>query len=133
MGADAQFAVEVVYGTSQKVESLFPGEFLLDRTEAVAFELSGLSTIIDRVREQGLGKIPQAIPIGVSQWPDVQVLLNSISGLNYWVDRGYFEWSFGSSDWGMSVRVDSEAFRRFVERVSTAQPKNFEELEPLLP
>jgi hypothetical protein len=43
LGADAQFAVEVVYGTSQKVESLFPGEFLLDRTEAVAFELSGLS------------------------------------------------------------------------------------------
>jgi hypothetical protein len=41
LGADAQFAVEVVYGTSQKVESLFPGEFLLDRTEAVAFERGG--------------------------------------------------------------------------------------------
>ena len=43
LGADAQFAVEIVYGTSQKVESLFPGEFLLDRSEIEAFQLSGLS------------------------------------------------------------------------------------------
>lgn len=43
VGFDNQFAVAVVYGTSQRVDLLFPGEFLLDRGEPDAFLLSGLS------------------------------------------------------------------------------------------
>jgi hypothetical protein len=43
LGFENQFAVEVAYGTSQKVDSLFPGEFLLDRNAVDAFQLSGLS------------------------------------------------------------------------------------------
>lgn len=43
LGEDQQFAVEVAYGTSQKVEILYSGEFLISRADADAFQLSGLS------------------------------------------------------------------------------------------
>ena len=40
---DGQPAVEVAYGTSQKVDRLFPGEFLITPEDGEAFRLSGLS------------------------------------------------------------------------------------------
>jgi hypothetical protein len=43
LGVDQQFAVEVVYGTSQKTDALYSGEFLIERPDADAFLLSGLS------------------------------------------------------------------------------------------
>lgn len=43
LGTEYQFAVEVAYGTSQKVDSLYRGEFLIDRADGDAFLLSGLS------------------------------------------------------------------------------------------
>lgn len=43
LGTDQQFAVEVAYGTSQKVDSLYSGEFLVTGSDGDAFQLSGLS------------------------------------------------------------------------------------------
>ncbi len=43
LGAEQQFAVKVVYGTSQKIDPLYSGEFLIDRPDGAAFQLSGLS------------------------------------------------------------------------------------------
>jgi hypothetical protein len=43
VGTEDQFAVQVAYGTSQKVDSLYSGEFVIDRRDKVAFKLSGLS------------------------------------------------------------------------------------------
>lgn len=43
LGTDQQFAVEVAYGTSQKTDLLYSGEFLIDTSEGDAFKLSGLS------------------------------------------------------------------------------------------
>ncbi len=36
-------AVEVIYGTSQKLDRLYPGEFAITPEDGSAFELSGLS------------------------------------------------------------------------------------------
>ena len=43
LNVDQQYAVRVVYGTSQKVDALHSGEFLIDRSDSDAFQLSGLS------------------------------------------------------------------------------------------
>lgn len=43
LGADLQFAVEVAYGTSKKIDPLYSGEFLIDRSDGEAFRLAGLS------------------------------------------------------------------------------------------
>ena len=43
LGAEEQYAVQVVYGTSQKVDSLYSGEFMIARDDKEAFKLSGLS------------------------------------------------------------------------------------------
>lgn len=43
LGEEQQFAVSVAYGTSQKVESLYSGEFLISKSDGDAFQLSGLS------------------------------------------------------------------------------------------
>ena len=44
LGDDEQrFVVQVAYGTSQKVDALLPGEFLLASDGSEAFRLSGLS------------------------------------------------------------------------------------------
>jgi hypothetical protein len=40
---DDQIAVQVAYGTSQKVERLFPGEFAITPDDNAAFAVSGLS------------------------------------------------------------------------------------------
>ncbi len=45
LGQDQGFAVQVAYGTSQKVDALYPGEFLLTREDEEAYKLSGLSFI----------------------------------------------------------------------------------------
>lgn len=43
LGDEPRFAVEIAYGTSQKVDSLFSGEFLIDKADGEAFQLAGLS------------------------------------------------------------------------------------------
>ena len=43
VGTEDQFVVQVAYGTSQKVDSLYSGEFAIDRRDKVVFKLSGLS------------------------------------------------------------------------------------------
>lgn len=43
LGAEDQFAVKVVYGTSRKIDPLYSGEFLISRVDREAFQLSGLS------------------------------------------------------------------------------------------
>lgn len=43
LGTDGQFAVKVAYGTSQKIDPLYAGEFLITRSDGEAFQLSGLS------------------------------------------------------------------------------------------
>ena len=43
LGSDQQFAVKVAYGTSQKTDSLYPGEFIIETADGAAFRLSGLS------------------------------------------------------------------------------------------
>ena len=40
---DGKPAVAVAYGTSQRVEALYPGEFAITRTDREAFDLAGLS------------------------------------------------------------------------------------------
>ena len=41
--SDAHFIVSIAYGTSQKIDTLFPGEFLIDHRDGDAWKLSGLS------------------------------------------------------------------------------------------
>jgi hypothetical protein len=43
LDADQQFAVQVAYGTSQRVDSLYSGEFVIDNRDNQVFKLSGLS------------------------------------------------------------------------------------------
>ena len=38
-----QFYVEVVYGTSQKIDRLYPGEFVITGHDEAAWQISGLS------------------------------------------------------------------------------------------
>lgn len=92
-----------------------------------------LSKVVSRLREQGLGKIRRESKIEHPKWGQAECCLRSIKGFQYWVDRGYLEWSYGLADWGMDAPVDGDNFRRFVDRVAKAQPKSFEDLEPLLP
>jgi hypothetical protein len=43
LGVAQQFAVQVIYGTSKKVDSLHSGEFLIADDEGEPYKLSGLS------------------------------------------------------------------------------------------
>lgn len=65
IGHDEQYAVKVVYGTSQRVDNLFSGEFQITPADGEAYRLAGLSypTKFD------LGKVAE-LPFN-NQWFDV--------------------------------------------------------------
>ena len=75
-----RYAVEVVYGTSQKTDDLRSGEFLITRTDRDAFHLAGLSyptkfnfkSRVELPFNREWFKVPPAAPFG--QVPKMGVL-----------------------------------------------------------
>lgn len=67
------------------------------------------------------------------KWNQFESILSHINGLEWHVDRGYFEWFLRPTDSGLSARCDSPSFRSFVDRVLATPPTTFGEFEGLLP
>lgn len=66
-------------------------------------------------------------------WVQCEAILSAIPGLEFHIDRGYFEWFRRPVESGLTVRCDDPAFQRFVDRVVDTPPVTFEEFERLLP
>ena len=66
-------------------------------------------------------------------WEQFRGILSAIPGLEWYIDRGYFEWFRRPLESGLSVRCDDPAFQRFVDRVVITAPVTFDDFESLLP
>lgn len=93
-----------------------------------------LGDLIARIREWGIGRLRHDWLDRPTEWADAQRVLDSISGLRWWVDRGYFEWEYPPTDRGLSQEpCGSESFKRFIQRLVETKPSSFAEFERLLP
>ena len=93
-----------------------------------------LGTLIAKIREWGIGRLRHSWVDRPAAWAEAERVLNSISGLRWWVDRGYFEWEYPPTDRGLSQEpCGSESFKRFIQRLVEMKPSSFAEFERLLP
>ena len=69
------------------------------------------------------------------RWRTVESILLQITGLEFWVDKGHFEWRYSTFVTQGIVREPcaNASFSRFMDRVINHPPTTFEDFERLLP
>lgn len=93
-----------------------------------------LSDLIASIRKWGIARLRLAWVDRPQEWVTAESILNSIPGLSWWVDRGYFEWEHPPRESGLSLEpCNSESFRRFIGRLVQERPSSYTEFERLLP
>lgn len=93
-----------------------------------------LSNLIAKIREWGIGRLRHDWGERPAEWAEAERVLNSINGLRWWVDRGYFEWEYPPTDSGLfQDPCGSESFERFIQRLVSEKPSSFADFERLLP
>jgi hypothetical protein len=96
---------------------------------------SWIGDLIAAARTLPIGRIQAPdLPLP-NNWPTAQAVLHEkLPLLEFWVDRGYFEWQWPPADQGMlQGSCTSEEFRRFLQRITEAPPDNFEDFYRMLP
>lgn len=114
----------------QDIAKVFHIEFIDHTPGADGFY--DLSTIIQKIRENKWVRIRQVVQVPLEQWPAVEDILRQIEGLQWWVDRGYFEWKYKQTDYGEILPLDETRFAEFVERIIQNPPRSFEDFEVLV-
>lgn len=93
-----------------------------------------LSKVIENIRSMKTGRIYCRWEGNSILWEECKIILNDIFGLQYWTDRGYFEWEYPPTDKGILIEdCFSDSFQRFIQRIVDSRPRNFNEFEELLP
>ncbi len=93
-----------------------------------------LSKVIEHIRSNKIGRIYCQWQENSLLWEECKIILNDIIGLQYWTDRGYFEWEYYPTDQGiLKDNCFSDNFQRFMQRIVDCRPKNFNEFEDILP
>lgn len=93
-----------------------------------------LATFLGRIVQMEIGRLRHDWDPQHAQWAACSRALERIPGFEFTVERGYFEWSAGATDRGISERpCSSHRFSRFIQTVLAKNPKTFEELEDFLP
>lgn len=93
-----------------------------------------LGDLIASIRKWGIGRLRFTWVDRPLEWVTAESILNSIPGLSWWVDRGYFEWEHRPRESGLSLEpCNSESFRRFIDRLVQERPSSYTEFERLLP
>jgi hypothetical protein len=92
-----------------------------------------VADVLRMIRARGLARLRQRIPLTHPDWAVAEATLGRIKGLEWWVDRGYFEWRYRPTDTGLVGPLDGEPFRRFVDRIVKSRPETFEDFEGALP
>lgn len=93
-----------------------------------------LADVVDKIRSQGWARIYTPWDEALQDWSTFLEVLSLLDRFEFWVDRGYFEWRYGSAEFGMFKEpCNSDSFARFVRRVVEERPSTFLELEAHLP
>ena len=92
-----------------------------------------LAHVLHAIRDRWLADVRQRLPIAHPRWPEAEKHLAGVEGLEWWTDRGYFEWQYRRADAGLVGPVPGESFHRFVDRIVSQPPKTLEDFEGLLP
>lgn len=93
-----------------------------------------LSWVINYIRKRKTARIRFEWTDSTGLWSECHEILKAIPNLQFWTDRGYFEWNYPPTDRGMSQDdCTSESFVRFMHRIKESRPTTFEDLEVLLP
>jgi hypothetical protein len=94
--------------------------------------MADLGQMVAWLRQRPAFRVHRPLPASIhSEWDRFLAGLAGIPGLEWHYERGYFEWSFRCSSGLFPEPCDSEAFRRFVDRVLKEQPTTFEAFEEL--
>jgi hypothetical protein len=90
-----------------------------------------ISTLINDVRGMGYSFIKSAIPLYIN--PQVHEIISTITGFKYTIKNGYFTWTYGKSDSGISYHmIDSQDFRNIEQDIITQSPRTFDDLETII-
>ena len=93
-----------------------------------------LNTLISTIQSWRLARICHAWKDRPAEWPEVERILNAIPNLQWFVDRGFFEWSYPPTDYGlMNEPCESDSFKRFISRLLKERPQSFTQFEMLYP
>ena len=88
-----------------------------------------LADVLDKVKRRPTAFVRAAYPPPPGWWDKAKKVLDQIPIMEYWADRGYFEWKHGFDQGAFPHPCDSSEFERFAHRVIDRQPQSFEELE----
>lgn len=74
------------------------------------------------------------IDVAMELLPEVQAILSKITYFAYYLEKGYFSWSYkdGLDSGVLLYPVDSQAFNNFQQAIMKQKPSDFSELEGLL-
>jgi hypothetical protein len=92
-----------------------------------------LADVVDDIRRRGLAAVRSSAAVSHPDWPQAEVALRALAGLEWWTDRGHFEWAFPPADRGEPFPVDGERFARFVARIVADPPADIEAFMRALP
>lgn len=90
-----------------------------------------IATLISDVRNMGYSYIKSAVPLYLN--PQVHEILAAIPYFTYTIKNGYFAWTYGTSDSGISYHmIDSQDFRNIEQDIIAQAPSTFEDLETIV-
>ena len=94
-----------------------------------------LENVIASIRAKNACPIRHSWQDSTGKWDRVSGILSQINGLEFWTDRGHFEWRYPPFGMQGIMREPcaSQSFTRFMDRIITRQPQTFAEFEGLLP
>lgn len=92
-----------------------------------------LAQVLETIRSRSLAAVRQQGRLAQARWAEAEAALARIEGLEWWTDRGYFEWRYRQADRGLVGPISSDTFNRFVERVASTNLESFVAFEGLLP
>ena len=101
--------------------------------EPDASGLCHLDSVVTKIHQLPIGLLRCVWDERPEVWREAERILNSIRGLQWWVDRGYFEWALPPADHGICREpCGSDSFQRFIERLVDHRPASFADFERLL-
>lgn len=90
-----------------------------------------ITTLISDVRNMGYSYIKSAVPLYLN--PQVHEILTAIPDFTYTIKNGYFAWTYGANDSGISYHmIDSQDFRNIEQDIIAQAPSTFEDLETII-
>ena len=94
---------------------------------------SDLKKMIEWLWDRPAHRLRRTVPEGIHpRWSEVERVLATIPGLEWFTDRGFFEWVCGRDSGLVPSPLNDPGFLRLVERICAATPQVFEDFEVLL-